>query len=319
MAKLSAPKSISAEAQAFIESAPLLEVQDITIETIQAIRDETAAGFQHAVEQIRAQYNPTVIETTIADVPVQKVQAGPDSSDDGAVVLYCFGGGFVTGDPTTDQVLTVPLAHNTGATIYAPHYRLAPEHPFPAATDDCFDVYRALLDQVGPDRLAIAGESAGGNLALSVMVRAHEAGLPMPLSAALFSPFGDFTMASDTLTVLDGIDPTLGAAGSMVETYAAGHDPMAPALSPLYADFDAAYPPTLITTGTRDLLLSESARLSTAMRQGGVDVSLHVWEGMWHVFEFYPDLPEARESLDEVADFLNRHFGEISNGATPEP
>ena len=96
---------------------------------------------------------------------------------------------------------------------------------------------------------------------------------------------------------------------SLLPVTPAGQDMKDPTLSPLYADFDATWPPTLFTTGTRDLLLSESARLSTAMRQAGVDVSLHVWEGMWHVFEFYPQLPEAQKSLCEVADFLNEHFG----------
>ncbi|MBT3556146.1 MAG: alpha/beta hydrolase [Rhodospirillales bacterium] len=305
-----APKSISTEAQAFIASAPPLSTTQITADNIQMIRDEVAAGYKPTVDQVCKTYDPTITEISIAGVPVQKVQAGPDAPDDGRVIFYIFGGGFVTGDPTTDQIVTVPLAHKTGATVYAPHYRLAPEHLYPAATDDCFTVYKALLDQVGADRIAISGESAGGNLALSVMSQAHGAGLPLPLAAALFSPFGDFTLASDTLATLKDVEPTLGNAESMVATYTpAGQDMKDPTLSPLYADFDATWPPTLFTTGTRDLLLSESARLSTAMRQAGVDVSLHVWEGMWHVFEFYPQLPEAQKSLCEVADFLNEHFG----------
>lgn len=308
--KHQAPKSISPEAQQFIDTAPPLDRTDITPESIQSIRDETTKGFEAAVERVYATYEPNITETEIAGVPVQVVQAGPHLGNSDNIILYCFGGGFVVGDPTTDQVITVPLAHKTGAAVYVPHYRLAPEHPYPAATDDCFAVYQALVDLVGAERIAIAGESAGGNLALSVVVRVRDAGLPAPRAVALFSPFVDFAFKSDTLTVLDGVDPTLGGVSSMVDTYGVGQNPTTPALSPLYADFDSSFPPTLITTGTRDLLLSESARLSTRMRKAGVNVSLHVWEGMWHVFEFYPEIPEAQQSLDEVAGFLTQHFCE---------
>ncbi len=313
--RYTAPLSVSPEAQEFINSAPPLESAEITSEAIQSIRDLAATLYQPAVDRVSATYSPMVEETIIRGVPVQRVSSSPDVDENGPVLFYCFGGGFVTGSPTSDQILTVPLACKTGAVVYAPHYRLAPEHSYPAASDDCFAVYEALLGQVGEERIAIAGESAGGNLALSVLIRSRQANLPMPKAAALFSPFVDFSCASDTLTTLNGIDPTLGPVGPFVNAYAAGCDVSEPALSPINAEYDSSFPPVLITTGTRDLLLSESARLSTCMRQAGVNVSLHVWEGMWHVFEFYPEIPEAQQSLNEVAGFLSRHLDGTENGA----
>ncbi len=308
MRRIPAPTSISPEAQAFINSTTAEPIAPVAVETIQGIRDHVAVRCQPLVQEIQARYGPEITESTIATIPVQIIRAGSSPLTIDAVILYFFGGGFVTGGPTSDQLITVPLAHKTGAKIYAPYYRLAPEHPFPAAPDDCFEVYKALLGTVGAERIAIAGESAGGNLALSVLIRARQEGLPMPRAAGLFSPVGDMLYSSDTINTLNGIDPTLTHSPTMDDAYAAEHDRSHPWMSPVYASYDKSFPATLITTGTRDLLLSECARLSTVMRHAGVDVSLHVWEGMWHVFEYYPHIPEGQKSLDEMASFLVGHL-----------
>ena len=125
------------------------------------------------------------------------------------------------------------------------------------------------------------------------------------------SPWSDLTKTGDSEYVLAGLDPTLDYdlfIADPARAYAAGRDLKDPLISPVYADYGPGFPPSLITTGTRDLFMSDCARLSTALRQAGIDAHLHLWEGLWHVFEWYPDLPEAARSLDEVAAFLQRHL-----------
>jgi len=134
----------------------------------------------------------------------------------------------------------------------------------------------------------------------------------MPRAVALMSPWADLTVSSESFHTHRGLDPTFGADPddvSEAEAYGGGRDLTEPLISPVYAEDWAKFPPTLITTGTRDLLMSDCARLSTVMRRAGVDVSLHLWEGMWHVFEYYPEIPEGQQSLEEIARFLADHLG----------
>ena len=306
------PLDVSEEAKAFFEAAPPLVPRVVTKEGIEAARRvmrETCAAPSAAARDTLTQ---RVEDIELGGVPVQLVEPkGYEESQDERALLYFFGGGHVTGSPFEDLPITAGLAHRLGLRVYAAHYRLAPEHPFPAGLDDGFAVYRALLESHAPERLAVAGESAGGNLSLAVLLRAREAGLPLPAAAALLSPWCDLASRGDSHRSLSGLDPTLdcelhlkAAAGA----YAGGRDLTDPLVSPLYGDFHPGFPPTLITSGTRDLLLSDCARLSTALRRAGVETRLHVWEGLWHVFEWYPDLPEAQVSLDEIADFLRSHL-----------
>jgi monoterpene epsilon-lactone hydrolase len=184
-------------------------------------------------------------------------------------------------------------------------------HPAPAALRDALPVYRALLTRVPADALAVAGESAEGGLALSLLIEAAGARLAMPAVLTLLSPWVDLSKTGDSLTLLANVAPfmnydlTLRAAA---EGYAGGQDLRSPAISPLYAALPANLPPTLITSATRDAFLSDCARLSTKMRQAGVAAELRVWEGLWHVFEYYPDIPEGRVSLYEVAAYIDRHL-----------
>ena len=133
-----APVTISSEAQEFINTTSVESPTPITLDNIQEIRTSVSKDFLPSVRNVQARYRPDVVESSFADVPVQIVRAGDSVVNNDSVILYFFGGGFVTGDPTTDQLITAPLAHMTGATVYAPHYRLAPEHPYPAALDDGF-------------------------------------------------------------------------------------------------------------------------------------------------------------------------------------
>ncbi len=231
-----------------------------------------------------------------------------DSSNDNRAAVFFFGGAYVVGSPYADLPIAGRLAARLGIRVYAPFYRRAPEHPCPAAIDDGFAVYEALLDTMSANRIVVAGESAGGNLTLAVVLRAQQQGIPLPAATALLSPWCDLTPSGESQRQAAGFDPSMDYECHLKEPaalYAGAYDQKDPVVSPLYADYSSDFPPTIITTGTREGFLSDCARLSTKMRQAGIDVRLHVWEGMWHSFEWYYDVPEADQSLDEIAVFLS--------------
>ncbi len=186
-------------------------------------------------------------------------------------------------------------------------YQLSPEHPYPAPQQDMRKVYPELLRRYGAARLVVGGESAGGNQALGLMQHFRDQGLALPRCAFLFSPWCDLNNQGDSHAFNDGRDPTLNTPWVDVATdwHADGHPLDDPGISPLYGDMKDL-PACIITTGSRDLLLSQCLRLARKMRAAGVSCDLRVNEGMWHVFEFYP-IPEAGQSLGEVAAFIKAH------------
>jgi epsilon-lactone hydrolase len=305
-----APSSISREARDFIDRAPVPERLDVSPAGIAERREQSYATYAPAGEALRQSLGLQLRDEEIAGVRVQCVLPAKHRADQS--LLYFFGGGYVEGSPAEDLAITARLAAWLGRRVYAPYYRLAPEHPSPAAVEDGYAVYEALLHRAEAHSLVVAGESAGGGLALAMLLRAADAGLAMPKAVALMSPWTDLSKTGDTLTTLAAAAPDLNYELNlepMARAYAGGRDLRSPALSPLYAQFPAGFPPTLITTGTRDLLLSDCARLATNMRQAGVAAELRVWEGLWHVFEFNPEIPEGEASLKEIAAFIEGRLG----------
>ncbi|MGB0505835.1 MAG: alpha/beta hydrolase [Pikeienuella sp.] len=274
-------------------------------EDIPALRADISAEFIPRAKRAVAATGVEVIEVEIGGIPCLRVV--PPAVDVGRRIFYGYGGGFFSGSPFEDLIISAPLALATRAEVIVPHYRLAPEHPFPAPIDDGFAVY-AEMARSGP--FCAVGESAGGNLVLSVMARARQAGLAAPEAVALMSPWCDLTSAGDSLTSNDGRDPTLTKASvdDGAGIYANGVDLGSPELSPLFGDFSAVFPPCIITSGSRDLLMSQSLALASVLRAEGNLADLRIWEGMWHVFEFYDELPEAAASLAEIAAFLSPYF-----------
>jgi len=304
------PKSISAEARAVYEAAPdSLDYAPVDPATINEIRKTVRAEFEPAAQLTLERTGVRLEEVEINGVPAMAVH--PKESQRRSVrhaILYFYGGGHITGSPFEDLPISATIAAGLGVTVFAPHYRLTPEHPYPAALEDALASYRGLLETYEPSRLAVVGESAGGNLAVSALLSIRDAGEDMPQATALLSPWVDLADQSDSRVVLDGLDPALGCVTPAALAYADGRDLTDPGISPVYADFGPGFPPTVITTGTRDYLSGDCARLSTAMRLAGVDVRLHLWEGMWHLFEFYPDVPEAKQSLAEITAFLAKQL-----------
>ena len=268
------------------------------------LRAATKAYITPAVKRVLKNTKVITRDVTINGVPCMEVN--PPELTAPWPILYGFGGGFIQGSPFEDLTIAAPLCAMTGTVLVIPSYRLAPEHPWPAAIDDGFSVYQALCDKP----FAIVGESAGGNLMLALMLRAKKAGLNLPKAAALMSAWCDLDTSSDSQSFNDGRDPSLATQDSKIASnfYAGRNDITNPDISPINGSYDSDFPPCLVTTGTRDLLLSLSIRLARVLRESGVDVDLQVWEGLWHVFEWDDRIPEANQSLSNIAVFLSKHL-----------
>jgi acetyl esterase/lipase len=169
-----------------------------------------------------------------------------------------------------------------GCTTYSLDYRMPPDHPFPAAIDDAFAAYREIVKRHDPKKIVVSGGSAGGAIAAGVVLKARDNGLPMPGAVVLLTGSIDLTRSGDTIQAHDGIDNVLRPFGKAGALYADGHDLKDPYLSPLFGDFTKGFPPTLLQSGTRDLLLSDSVRLHRKLLQAGNEAELHVWEAMPH-------------------------------------
>jgi acetyl esterase/lipase len=227
----------------------------------------------------------------------------------GVTMLYLHGGGYIACSAETHRPITVALAQK-GFRVFAPNYRLAPEHPFPAAVDDAVAVWRGLLDQgISPEATVLAGDSAGGGLALALLVAARDRGYPLPRAAALFSPFTDLAATGESIrrnnrrcAMFLGDHIARGAS-----YYLGSADPRNPLASPLYADL-AGLPPLLVHVGEDEVLLDDSTRLADRAREAGVEVDLKVWPVVPHCWQLvYAPMPEARQSIDEATAFLMRY------------
>ena len=231
-----------------------------------------------------------------------------DRPSDGRVVLYLHGGGYVAGSPGTHRHLAAAFVRNGRARVLLPDYRLAPEHRFPGAVEDALATYRWLLaqDGVDPARVVVAGDSAGGGLAVALAVAARDAGLPLPAGLALLSPWVDLTASGASVAGNDHADIWLD--GSLIEPAGrmyAPDDPSHPLASPLFADL-TGLPPMLVHVGTHEVLLDDTRRLVRRAREAGVDASAGEFDGLWHVFQAVPGIPEGARSLRELGAFVRR-------------
>jgi monoterpene epsilon-lactone hydrolase len=242
-------------------------------------------------------------------VPAEWVQVA--QATDAATLLFFHGGGYNICSPRTHRSVTTRLSQAVGCKVLAVDYRLAPEHPHPAAVDDAVAVYRWLLAQgIPPARMGIAGDSAGGGLTIAAMVRLRDEGTPLPAVAYLMSPWVDLAETGVSWESNKDLDPMLNRTqlGKMAHDYLAGRDPRTPLASPLYADL-TDLPPLLVHVGTREVLLDDSRRLAERARAAGVAVTLGVWDGMIHGFHMFAGLvPEADEALAAGGRFLREHL-----------
>lgn len=238
---------------------------------------------------------------------VRVVRVAPDNippEQENRIALYIHGGGYVLKSALDGTALL--MARQLNMPVYSIEYRLAPEHPFPAGVNDCTAVYRVLESRRQAGKIVVFGGSAGGGLALAMLLQAKRKGLPMPKALGLFSPWSDLSRTGDSYYANEGRDPVLNWEANLeyfASAYAGDANRNNPLLSPIHGKYDG-FPPTLIITGTRDLFLSNCVRLSRRMRLAGVDAELRVWEAMFHGFDLMPDLPEGRQARREMAKFL---------------
>jgi epsilon-lactone hydrolase len=242
------------------------------------------------------------------DAPLRGEWLTPETPS-GITILYLHGGGYYFCSPATHRGIVFPLARRSGARTFSLDYRLTPEHPFPAALDDALAAYRRLLaDGVSPERLVIAGDSAGGGLALATLLALRDAGDPLPAGAVMFSPWTDLAATGASVVTNEGRDPMFHgrAFAPAGKFYAADTDVRNPYVSPLYGQFDGL-PPLFIQVGDTEVLLDDSTRVAEKARAAGVRVELKIWPKVSHVFQmFAPFVPEANRALEEAAGFVRR-------------
>lgn len=238
-------------------------------------------------------------------VPCEYV-SNPEA-DPTRVVVHLHGGGFNSGLSRTHRDLAARLSLATHTPVLLVDYRLAPEHPFPAAIEDVVKVCRWLLaNGQGPSRMAMSGDSAGGGLVVSALLSLRDDQEPLPAAAVLLSPWLDLALSGETITSRAALDPIVSLAGlrTAAQYYLGDDDPTTPLASPIYADL-SGLPPLLIQVGEHELLLSDSLRLADKAKAAGVEVQLEVWPEMWHVWHSWAaSLPEAQEALQRIGDFV---------------
>lgn len=222
-------------------------------------------------------------------------------------ILYFHGGAYILGASRTHRGITGTLARDAGATVFAPDYRLAPEHPCPAAVEDAVTAYRALLDMGwSPDRIALAGDSAGGGLAVATVVALRDEGIPLPATLGLISPWVDLTLGGDSMRERADIDPMLREASlaQAAGLYAGERGVNDPVCSPLFADLDQL-PMLFVQVGSDEILYSDAERLVERAQLAGVAADLRVFEDLWHDFHLHAGmLPEANAALAELGGHL---------------
>lgn len=310
------PRSVSLEAQAVLRS--LVGADGVPINALHSMPEvDDADGWRRVKAAVERQYDamaeamePSLLATaetiSVGDATVHlATPAKPVKSDRAVIDLH--GGALVAGGGKACAAGARSRADQHGVRCYGVDYRMPPDHPYPAALDDCLATYRHVLDRHAAKNIVICSRSAGGNLAAATLLRARDEGLPLPAGLVLLSPEIDLTESGDSFEVNRMVDVVLP--GSLMRNnrlYAAGADLSHPYLSPLFGNLEG-FPPTLLQCGTRDLFLSNTVRMHRALRAAGVAAELHVFEAMPHG-GFMGGTPEDREIEQEVKSFVFRHL-----------
>ncbi len=275
---------------------------------------------KYSIEQQRLNLEKLAKRASVPrEVAVERVTVGerpgewlrPAVATPDRVVLYLHGGGYCAGSCGTHRALAARVAVTSKAPVLLLDYRLAPESPFPAALDDAVAAAGWLGDQgIEPGKVAFIGDSAGGGLAVATALSLRDAGRPLPAALVCLSPWTDLTGSGESVKTCARLDPLLKADSGkvIVPAYLGDTDPRSPLVSPIFADL-TGLPPLLIQVGDHEILLSDSLRLADVAREAGVEVSVDVWKGMWHVWQAMAGLiPEAQRAIDEVGAFLDERL-----------
>ncbi len=265
-----------------------------------------------AAEEASKRYPAKIERTSIAGVDhLLLTPSTLSSANENRIVVYTHGGAHTMGSPESTLVLSLPAAHYLRTKVLAVRYPLAWQSPHPASRDLVVEVYRELLESYAPQQIAMFGDSAGGALLMSAVLKLRDDGVPMPAVLGLVSPWADISKTGDSQTVHRGadllIDYDLNLSAS-AEIFATGQKMNDPSISPIYADFNRGFPPSYVSSGTRDLFLSHCVRLQRKLIDAGIENQLVVYEGMWHVFQSFR-IPEEEDAWRDMAAFFARHWG----------
>jgi epsilon-lactone hydrolase len=293
-------KQQQTELDAMLRKSPLDNAADVR--TLRAI-------FEEVMRQVPVA--PDVRRTPVTLGGIGAVEVTIDGTDPEDVILYFHGGVYVIGSAAATVPLVSDIARRTATKVITVDYRLAPENPYPAALEDARAAYEGLLQQgVDPDRIALAGESAGAGLAVATLLTLRDAGRPLPSSAFLMSPYADLTLSGESVVDKAALDPLLTPDNlrRRVTDYVADADASDPYISPVYGDL-AGLPPLLIQVGSHEILLSDAIRLAARAANADVAVTLDVVPGVPHVFQAYAVvLDEGNAALDRAATFVTANF-----------
>lgn len=279
-----------------------------------ALVQSAAAMEMQRIAKVKQQFGVKVDSVSIAGVPCFRVTPSHQSERNWRrLLLHLHGGGYVFGPGESGTYEAIVMAGFSGMSVVSVDYRMPPAHPFPAAMDDAVAVWKELSKNGKAAAMAVFGSSTGGAMTLALVQRAQKEGLALPAAIAPGTPWSDLTKTGDSYFTNDGLDnavvsydPLLSAAARL---YAGGVDLKDPRLSPVYGSF-AGFPPTILTTGTRDLFLSNTVRVHSRLQQAGVDSVLEVYEGQSHgQYLGDPTAPEAKEAFENISRFLDAHLG----------
>jgi monoterpene epsilon-lactone hydrolase len=308
------PKTISAEAQAFLSTMGSMPAQqepsatDIAAWRVRIAQANQQIGAMSA--QAVAAFPAEIVKHKLSAADLYEVTpASLPAKNQKRAIFYIHGGAYIMGGGEICAHMSLSLAGAANKRAFAIDYRMPPDHPVPAGLDVTVEAYRYVLKQYDPANIVVHGASAGGGLAASFLLKARDLGLPMPAACILLTPELDLTESGDTFETNAHIDVVLkGRLSQSIALYANGHDLTDPYLSAIYGDFSKGFPPTLLTSGTRDLFLSNTVRMHRALRRAGVEAELLVCEAMPHG-GFFGGAPEDRELMEDQVRFIEAHLG----------
>jgi epsilon-lactone hydrolase len=309
-------EGVSPQEQAIIAApySPIFNAHPKNATEWKALVDKLAAIGAKSIPALAEKFDVTVTPTTIAGVKCYIVE--PKSMPErnrNRLLVHVHGGGYVLGPGLAAAREAILLAGFGGFKVISVDYRMPPDFPYPAAMDDAMAVWKVAVTMADPKNMAIFGTSTGGGMTLAMVLRAKDEHLPLPAAIAPGTPWADLTDTGDSYKTNEWVDNILvtwnGWLGDAAKLYAGSHDLKEPYLSPIYGDFHG-FPPAILTTGTRDLFLSNTVRTHRKLRRAGVEADLNVYEGQSHA-EYYvnPDAPETKEAMTDIANFFDKHLG----------
>jgi len=313
---LPVPETASPEIQKLI-AAPLTPTWNVIPTNAAGWKEQVRAGYEATMKglpALREALKVRVSPMTVAGVKAYLV--APETlppQNRNRLLVHVHGGCFVSFPGESGTAEAIYMAGFGGFRVISIDYRMPPDHPYPAALDDAMTIWREAVKMASPKNMAIFGSSAGGNLTLAMVLRAKMDNLPLPAAIAPGTPMSDLTGAGDSFQTNAMVDNVLVAYGANCDKraalYTGGRDLKDPLLSPIYGDY-SGFPPAILTTGTRDLLLSNTVRVHRKLRQAGVEAQLQVFEGQSHA-QYYRDVnaPETKEAFEEIARFFDKHLG----------